>query len=187
MPIFDFLPALDNVPPEVVRAVDALKYNSLVVVMVGINRPRKIEQAAVYFPQEDVIFHRMVCFDYFGTNYVPEGCSSMVVEITAKESSDTWKMTNQQIADRVVDDLAREGLVEKREVVTTAVQRTKYAYPIYDLHREDNLDILNAWCQKEGIELCGRFAEFNYYNSDAVIRSAKTVAERMKSEAKQHA
>lgn len=187
MPIYDFIRAHENVPPEVVNAVDKLKYNSLLVVMVGLNRERRHEQVATYFPQQDVIFHRMVWFDYVGKNYAPPGCSSLVVEITAKEDSSTWAMTNDAVAARVVDDLQREGFLEKNEVVTTAVRRTKYAYPIYDLHREDNLEVLNAWCREEGIELCGRFAEFNYYNSDAVIRSAKTVSDRMKSEAKQHA
>lgn len=187
MPIFDFIKAMDDVPPDVVRAVDGLKYNSLIVVMVGINRPRQIEQVSSYFPQEDVIFHRCVYFDYFGSQYAPEGCSHFVVEITAKEQSATWQMMNEALAARVVDDLAREGFLEKNQVITTAVRRTKYAYPIYDLHREDNLEILNDWCRQVGIELCGRFAEFNYYNSDAVIRSAKTVSDRIKSEAKQHA
>jgi protoporphyrinogen oxidase len=187
MPIFDFIAAVENVPPEVVRAVDALNYNSLAVVMVGLNRPRQVDKITTYFPQEDIIFHRLLFFDYFGSSYVPEGCSSMMVEITARESSDTWAMTDKAIAERVIDDVAREGFLKKEEVMTSAVQRTKYAYPIYDLHREDNLEILNAWCKQEGIELCGRFAEFNYYNSDAVIRSAKTVSDRIKEETKQHA
>lgn len=187
MPIWDFIRALEDVPPEVVRAVNSLKYNSLYVVMVGLNRPRCQEQVATFFPQPDVIFHRLVWFDYCGKNYAPPGCSSMVVEITAKETSDLWAMAEEDVAKRVVDDLEREGFLEKREVVTTAVRRTKYAYPVYDLHREENLEILNAWCKEQGIELCGRFAEFNYLNSDAVIRSAKNCSERIKSEAKQHA
>lgn len=187
MPIFEFVKVVEDIPPEVRQAVENLKYNSLIVVMVGLNRPRRVEQAATYFPQPDVIFHRLIFFDYFGQNYVPDGCSSMVVEITGKEGSPTWQMGDQQVADRVVDDLCREGFLEKQEVISTAVKRTKYAYPIYDLHREKNLEILNSWCKQEGIELCGRFAEFEYYNSDAVIRSAKTVSDRIKNEATLHA
>ncbi len=183
MPIFEFVKTLENVPPEVLRAVDALLYNSLIVVMVGLNRPRRVEQVSSYFPQPDVIFHRLVFFDYFGSNYAPDGCSSMVVEITAKQTDSTWAMTDAEVAKRVTDDLVREGFIEQHEVITTAVRRTKYAYAIYDLHREDNLDIINAWCKEQGIELCGRFAEFVYYNSDAVIRSAKTVSERINQQA----
>lgn len=180
MPIYDLAASLENVPTEVVNAVSALQYNSLIVVMVGLNRPRREDMVTCFFPEKEIIFHRLVFFDYFGSNYAPEGCSSMVVEITGKENDQTFSMTDEQVAQRVIDDLTREGLIQKNEVVTTAVKRVKYAYPIYDLHREKNLEIVNAFCAEQKIELCGRFAEFNYLNSDAVIRSAKTVAARVR-------
>src|SRR6185437_852897 len=187
LPIFDFIACLEGVPDEVRRAVDSLQYNSLIVVMVGLNRPRKVDMTSTYFPQPDLIFHRVVFHDYFGSNYAPDGCSSMVCEITAKESSSLWKMTDDQVANEVIDGLEREGFLERKEVMTTSIKRTKYAYAIYDLDREKNLEIIYSWCKQEGIELCGRFAEFVYYNSDAVIRSAKTVAARINDEALQHA
>jgi protoporphyrinogen oxidase len=179
MPIFDFMRALKDVPAGVQRAVDDLKYNSLIVVLVGIGKPRNVNHQAVYFAQPDLLFHRLILFDYFGLNYVPDGCSSMVAEITAKEGDSTWSMTDKEVAAKVVDGLVQEGFISKKDVVTTDVLRTKYAYVIYDPNREKNLDIIYEYCKQEGIELCGRFSEFVYLNSDAVIRSAKTVAERI--------
>jgi len=179
MPIFDFIRVLKDVPRAVQRAVDDLKYNSLIVVLVGIGKPRKINHQAIYFAQPDLLFHRVILFDYFGLNYVPDGCSSMVAEITAKEGDNIWSMSDKEVAAQVVDGLEREGFLSKKDVVTTDVLRTKYAYVIYDPNREKNLDIIYEYCKKEGIELCGRFSEFVYYNSDAVIRSAKTVAARI--------
>ena len=46
------------------------------------------------------------------------------------------------------------------------------------LHDQDGqriMYIVHQYCQVQGLELCGRLAKFRYYNSDAVIRSAKTV------------
>jgi protoporphyrinogen oxidase len=179
MPIFDFIRALDGTPPEVQRAVDSLQYNSLIVVLVGLKKKSTIKGMGIYFPQEDLIFHRITCLDYFGENYVPPGCSSIQAEITAKESSALWAMSDAEVTREVVAGLTREGLIDAKDVITTTVRRTKYAYPIYDLHREKNLDIINAYCKSQGIELCGRFAEFIYYNSDGILRSSKTVAARM--------
>lgn len=179
MPIFDFIAALANVPPEVKIAVENLKFNSLIVVLVGLAKEGKQDRLGVYFPQPDLLFHRIVFFDYFGKSYVPDGCSSIVAEITAKEGDAVWSMNNSQIAAQVVNGLEKEGFLEKKDVVTTSVQRTKYAYVIHDLHREKNLQIIKDYCRHQNIELCGRFAEFEYYNSDAVIKSAKTVAARL--------
>ena len=182
MPIFDFFNALQDVPLEVKEAVNCLQYNSLFIVLIGLNRERRFEMTSTYFPQPDLIFHRVVFHDYFGKNYVPPGCSSMVAEITARENSALWATNDEQVIQQVIDGLHQEGFLKPDEVITTEIKRIKYAYPLYDLSREKNLEIINSWCKEQGIELCGRFAEFNYYNSDAVIRSAKTIAERINHE-----
>jgi protoporphyrinogen oxidase len=181
MPIFDFIRALEGTPPEVQRAVDLLQYNSLIVVLVGLKKKKSKlnDRLGLFFPQEDLIFHRITCLDYFGENYVPPGCSSIQAEITARQSSPLWAMKDADVAREVVAGLARETLIDEHDVITTTVRRTKYAYPIYDLHREKNMDIINSYCQDLGVELCGRFAEFVYYNSDGILRSSKTVAARM--------
>lgn len=88
-------------------------------------------------------------------------------------------MSNEELTQRVIEDLCREGFIEKTQVAATAVQRAKYAYPVYDLGRSKNLEIIKQYCRELDIELCGRFAEFHYDNSDQVIRSAKTVSERV--------
>lgn len=181
MPIFDFADALEGIPPGVRRAIDSLKYNSLIVVMVGVAKPKLTDQFAVYVPQGDLLFHRLCFYGYFGNAYVPEGASSVVAEITAKEGDEVWSMTDKEIAEKVIDGLAQEGFLEKKDVCLTDVQRTKYAYVIYDIDYQKNLGIVHDYFREQDIELCGRFAEFRYYNSDAVIRSAKTVAARLES------
>ena len=179
MPIFDFVAALERVPPEVGRAVDALKYNSLLVVLVGVAKPKLTDQFAVLVPQPDLPFHRLCFYGYYGPNYVPEGASSVVAEITAREGDELWSLSDEQIAFRVVEGLDREGFLNRKDVFLTDVRRIKYAYVIYDLGYEKNRRVVHDYCRAQGIELCGRFAQFQYDNSDAVIRSAKTVATRL--------
>jgi protoporphyrinogen oxidase len=179
MPIHDFVKVLKDVPPKVQRAIDDLNYNSLIVVMVGLNRESTVDKTSTYFPQEDLIFHRVVFFDYLGKNYVPPGCSSMVCEITSREDKRPWLLSDEEITEQVLEGLSREGFIKREEVITIAVQRTKYAYVLYDANREKNLAILYEWAKEEQIELCGRFAEFVYMNSDTVIRSAKNCYERL--------
>lgn len=179
MPIFDLLAALENVPEPVQKAVNGLVYNSLVVVMVGLSVPRKVDTVCVYFPQPEHLFHRLVFFDYFGQNYVPEDCSSMVAEITYKEGDQTSKMSDKEIADHVVGSLAKDGFLETDKVVTVDVKRIKYAYVVYDKERRDNLKTIFTYLQSLDIDVCGRFAEFEYYNSDQVIRSALNLAKKL--------
>jgi protoporphyrinogen oxidase len=179
MPIFDFVHALVEVPPAVQRAVDGLRYNSLIVVLVGTARPGVRDRLGVYVPQSDLPFHRINFFDYFGDHYVPSGCSSIVAEITTREGDQLSSLADSEITAKVIDGLAKERFIDKKEVIVTAVKRAKYAYPVYDLERQHHLDVIHSYCREEKIELCGRFAEFVYYNSDGVVRSAKTIAARL--------
>jgi protoporphyrinogen oxidase len=180
MPIFDFIRALEDVPPEVTRAVDGLQYNSMICVLVGLKKKKQeFNKLGLYFPQNDLIFHRISYLDYYGKNYTPPGCSSIQAEITARENSALWAMSDSEVTKEVVDGLAREQLIDASDVITTTVRRTKYAYPIYHLDREKNLEIIQAYCKEQGVELCGRFAEFIYYNSDGILRSSKTVSTRI--------
>jgi protoporphyrinogen oxidase len=103
----------------------------------------------------------------------------MVCEITSREHLKPWTMTDDQIVNEVIDGLEREGFIKREQVIKTAVERIKYAYVLYDQTREENLKIIYDWAKTEGIELCGRFAEFIYMNSDSVIRSAKNCSERL--------
>lgn len=179
MPIFELIKCLPDVPAEVRHACEKLVYNALSVVLIGLARPRKQELVSCFFPQADIIFHRLVFHDYFGKNYVPDGCSSMVCEITSRYGDEIWTMSDASLTNRVIDDLLREGFIEKSEIITTAVQRTRYAYPVYDLGRAKSIQLIKDYCSQLNIELCGRFAEFQYDNSDQVIRSAKNVSSRV--------
>jgi len=56
------------------------------------------------------------------------------------------------------------------EVVYAAVERQKYAYVIYDLSYLENIRVVMEFCDGIGIDLLGRFAEFEYLNMDGCIR-----------------
>lgn len=179
IPLFELFAALPNVPPNVKRAVDSLQYNSLIVVMVGISGNELRERFGVYIPAGDLLFHRLCFYGYFGDHYAPAGTSSIVAEITAREGDATWLLSDEQIVARTIDGLIKEGFINRKQILTTDIQRTRYAYVIYDLHRARNLDLIKNYCRELGIELCGRFAQFEYVNSDAVVRSAKSLADRL--------
>jgi len=58
------------------------------------------------------------------------------------------------------------------------VSRQKYAYVIYDLDYQQHIGVVRAFCREQGIDLVGRFAEFEYLNMDACIRHAWDYSER---------
>ena len=63
-----------------------------------------------------------------------------------------------------------EVIASADDVVYAAVERQRYAYVIYDLAYLENIRVIREFVEGTGIDLLGRFAEFEYLNMDGCIR-----------------
>lgn len=175
--LFDFINALKDVPEDVVNAVNNLKYNSLVTVMLGLDIPKSNNFSWLYIPDKDIKTHRVSFPSNYSEYVAPNGKSTVLVEITCSEDEQIWKQKEADIADEVIGDLHRLKIINKNTICYSKVKRSKYAYVIYDLDYTKKMQVINRYFRERGIELCGRFSEFKYLNMDACIRSAMNKAD----------
>jgi protoporphyrinogen oxidase len=178
LPIFDLADALDVLPAKIGNTVRKLKYNSLSVVMLGIDRPDKSGKFAVYYPQKDLLFHRVCFHSYMGVAYAPKGRSLVVAEITTNEGDGIHEMPDRELVERISRGLAKEGFINKKDVCATDVKRMKYGYVVHDLNYGENTKLIKDYFRSFGIPLCGRFAEFEYLNMDAVVKHSKNLSNK---------
>lgn len=171
IPLQALLPALDGVPSEVAEACRDLKYNSVACVCVGL-KGEVPPYSWVYVPQEELGPFNRISFPsgYSDTN-APEGCSSVLAEVTYRDGEPTASLTDDDLVASTLDGLMEMGVITSRDqVLTTSVERQKYAYVIYDLAYLKNIKIVREYCEGLGIDLVGRFSEFEYLNMDGCIR-----------------
>ena len=180
IPLFDLLDALEGIPKKTQDALNGLRYNSLITVMLGIDAEKLLDYTAVYFPDKEVLFHRLGFPKIFSPNNVPQGKSSIVAEITAQKKSSLWKMSDKEIEKKVIDDLDKLGLVKRKKICYSQVKRTKYAYVVYDKEYYKNIKVVKDFIRKQGIILCGRFSEFEYLNMDECVKRASRLAKEVK-------
>ncbi len=181
VPVFDLLSMLSEVPEEVKRAVDSLRYNSLIVALLGIRKSDIGNVTALYVPDPDCLAHRFCFNKYFSDDLVPAGCSSLIGEISVNPGDGVYEMSNDQVIEKLTWWLGKEGFINPEDVCETDVRRIKYAYPVYDLDYTTNTTIIRRWYEEVGIRPLGRFAEFIYINIDACIQNAKNLAEELNS------
>ena len=179
IPIFDLISYLDNIPQKVKKAFKGLKYNSLITVMLGIDQKKMPDFTAVYFPQPELLFHRIAFPANFSKNNVPKGKSSIVAEVSSRPNDKIWKMNNKKIINRVIQDLHKSRIINKKKVFYQKVMRSKYAYVIYDKNYLKHIKTIRDYIKKLGIKLCGRFAEFEYLNMDICIERGLKMAEKI--------
>jgi len=180
IPIYDLVEALAEAPDRVRDAVRRLRYNSLIVVLVGLARPNVSDKFAIYIPQRDVRFHRICFYSYFGASCAPPGTSSVVAEITANPGDGTWEMSDAALAADTVESLDRLGFIQAGDVCVTDVKRTQYAYVVQDLQHPENKAVVYDYVQELGLDTCGRFADLNYVNQDMALCNALTQANELR-------
>ncbi len=169
----------EEIPTEVVNAINNLHYNSLGVVLVGLNKIKHSDLTAIYVPDEESLAHRY-CFSAGFSEYLsPKGCSSIFAECTFPSNVSKETILSNKTVENIISWLSKEGFIDKSEVCETDVKYIKYAYPVYDLNYKKNVQIMYDYFDKIGIYLLGRFAEFVYINSDVCIGNAKKLAEKL--------
>ena len=168
-------------PAEVKNALNDLRYNRLITVLIGLDAPPKNDLTALYSPSMQVLPHRIGFQASFSVTCVPEGKSSILAEITCPvDQSEIWDSPNGEIINLVVKQLCDLGLIgTPKEVCFQALKRSPYAYVIYDLNHKKNMQVISKYFEEFGISLLGRFSRFEYLNMDACIRDAMTKADEL--------
>ena len=178
-PIHDAITCFDRVPDEVKDAVASLRYNTINVVFIAVNDESLMESSAVYIPDPTVVTHRLCYMGFFSKELVKPGTSSLIAEITTNPGDGVHELSDAAMTERTIADLDRVGLLDKRKVIVTDVTRRKYGYPVYDLNYHKNIKVVTDYFDAIDVPLCGRFAQFEYINSDECMRRAIALADRL--------
>ncbi|WXG44774.1 MAG: FAD-dependent oxidoreductase [Promethearchaeati archaeon SRVP18_Atabeyarchaeia-1] len=180
IPIHDLMNALKNggrkIPSEAQSAVDSLKYNSLLTVMIGVDKPKLNNLSWLYVPGQDALTHRVSFPSNFSPKASPEGKSSVMAEITCNYGEEIWRRKDEDLVDATISDLHKLKIINKEAVCFAKLKRSKYAYVISDLDFQRNMGTVERFARKTGIDLVGRFSEFRYMNMDACVRRAMDYA-----------
>jgi protoporphyrinogen oxidase len=178
-PIREAIGCFADVPREVIEAVQRLRYNALRLVFIAVNNESLMDKSAVYIPDPTVHPHRVCYMGFFSPNMVKPGTSSLVAEVTVRPGDDVDRMDNESYVDLIVGDLDRAGIIRKQDVIVRDTRRVEYAYPVYDRDYGKNTKIIRDYFNTLGIDQLGRFAEFDYINSDECIHRAMRLAEKL--------
>lgn len=180
MPIQALIEALDA-PKKVRAAADDLKYTSLVSVMLGLNAEKINDLSWLYIPEEASLPHRVSFPSNYSPYVAPKGKSSVLAEVTCMRGDATWKMKDEEIIARVTDDLHRLKIIDKKTVCFAAAKRSAYAYVVNDMNYAENLKTIRTYVSEAGVDLLGRFSEFEYLNMDACVEHAQTYVKGFRS------
>ncbi|MGD9936013.1 MAG: NAD(P)/FAD-dependent oxidoreductase [Methanoregulaceae archaeon] len=172
IPVQALLEALDGVPQAVRDAGERLVYNSVACIFIGLKGPVP-PYSWVYLAAPELGYANRISFpSNYSSGMAPPGCGSILAECTYRQDDPPASMSDQALIDHVVDHLEEMGVLKKEDVIYTGCARQPFAYVVYDIQYRESIRCVRTHIERQGIELVGRFAEFEYLNMDGCIRHA---------------
>lgn len=180
IPLHELLKIWPDAPAETRELATKLRYNSLINICIGSDTDPGHNYTALYVPDPELLFHRLSFPKAFGEKCVPPGGSSSMAEITANEGDGIWEMSDEALLERAIAEVEGIGFVDRKSIVYTRVVRFLYGYPVYDLEYRENVTKMRASVAATGLHLLGRFAQFDYINSDVCVERALALASELR-------
>jgi UDP-galactopyranose mutase len=166
-------------PSEIRRAAAELRHVSVRCVNLGIGRENLTEKHWIYYP-EDTVFHRVFVQGNASPYCNATGGFGLTCEITYSDAKPLPCQGEALIA-RCIEDCHRVGLFTANDPVWAAHEvDMPVAYVVYDHGRAQNVERLRTWLAEHDILLAGRYAEWEYYNSDHAFVAGRKAAERVR-------
>jgi UDP-galactopyranose mutase len=174
LPLSRIASLVPDLPPTVRDACAGLRYQGVYCLNLGIDRPAISDKHWVYFYEDGFPFHRLSFPANFSPHNVPEGKSSISMEIAF--SADR-PLDRDGALDRAVTGLRAAGILRDDDRIELVhAEEIVPAYVIYDLDHSRNLATIRAWLADCGIVLAGRFGEWQYFNMDHAMGSGRDAA-----------
>jgi protoporphyrinogen oxidase len=171
--LFKLLDASDDAKSHLQK----LKYNSIYIVLIQVKKDKVGDHHAIYIADKSIIFHRLFKLNSLGESYqLPNNHSTLMAEVTFRPGSYLASVPREEIIKQVVQGLVDSKMIEPDDVIETAIRYEHYAYVIYDLDHRRNVDFVLNYLKGRGIYSAGRFATFEYLNTDGVVEQTLKLA-----------
>jgi UDP-galactopyranose mutase len=166
-----------DTPDKMRHAAEKLRAVSVLNINIGVDRPGISDQHWIYFPEDRFIFSRVGFPMNFSSAVAPAGTSSAYIEITYPEGRkpDLEHAYRQSIAGLECCGILKTG----DRILTCNVIDIKYAYVVFDRHRQAHLQELTDYLETRNIFTAGRYGRWDYYSMEDSILSGKAAADRI--------
>lgn len=167
LPLPEVLKLINDVPTEVKNAGNQLRYTCGYQVSVGLKTKNIPPYLWWYIYDEDILSARVYSPSLKSSDNVPEGCSSLQLEIYCEQN----RYTREELLEKSVDKLIALDIIKKDDILFIDVRFEKYANVIFDHNIYKSREIVRDYLASIGIETIGRFGEWDYLWSDQSLLS----------------
>ncbi len=186
MPMRDLVRAIDAPIPETVQEVsEGLQYRDFITVGLLADRLKVhepdgglLKDTWIYVQEPDVLLGRLQIFNNWSPYLVADPSKVWIgLEYFCYETDELWKMTDEDLKNFAIAEVAKIGILNAEDVTDGHVVRVPKTYPAYfgTYHRFDELRGFTD--SFENLFLVGRNGMHKYNNQDHSMLTAMTAVD----------
>jgi protoporphyrinogen oxidase len=176
-PIASLASLVEDAPVGVVAAAGRLRHRAMVLLYLVVDAPRWTPFDAHYLPDAALVATRLSepkCYRDSADD--PAERTVLCVEVPCEVDDDVWCAEPDDLAARVVEELAAAGL-PPIPLVGAEVRRVPRLYPVYTHGYERDLALVEAWVDRlPRVVTFGRQGLFVADNTHHVLAMARDLA-----------
>lgn len=173
IPMPELIRIMDEVPEDIKENAKELKASKISIVSVGFNKENIPPYLWMYIYDEDILAARINSPSLKSKDNVPKGCSSMQFEIYHNPDAE---IDHEEIVQNVKNSLLKMKLCKEEDIAFMDYRLLPYGNVIFLKDMEQHRKAVKDYISKTGIQLIGRFGEWEYYWSDQSYMSGKNRA-----------
>lgn len=167
LPLPSFVKMLADVPEPVRDAAEKLRCTCGYQVSVGLKGKDIPPYLWWYIYDEDILPARVYSPSQKSPDNVPEGCSSLQMEIYCEKG----QYAEKELLDGSIGKLISLGIIREEDILFIDVRFEPYANVIFDHSIYQARSVVREYLQSVGVETIGRFGEWDYLWSDQSLMS----------------
>jgi len=168
-------------PPEVLAAVDAVKYRHMVLCVFGLDRASFTPNASLYFPEAEFPFTRIYEPKNRSVDMAPVDQTAIVVEWPCFDDDPVWSMPAAEVRGAVWKALQKFQAIDDGEVVSFGAYKLPFAYPVLEVGFADRIEGLVRYFRTfDNLHLTGRSSLFRYVHMHDLLRAGRDLVADLK-------
>ena len=160
LPLPEIIAMLDNVPQDVLNAVDDLHWTCGYQISLGFNKPDIAKYLWFYIYDEDILSSRVYSPNLKSADNVPEGCSSLQAEVFF--DCKTQIPSAETVLENTINKLQEMKVFKPEDLIVKDIRFEPYANITFVQSIYKNRQIILDYLASLNIESIGRFGKWDY-------------------------
>jgi len=170
IPLPEYSSLIKDIPDDVKKACENLKYTSAALVSIGLNKPDIPKHLWFYIYDEDILASRCYSPSIKSLDNVPKDCSSLQFEVYFSKDK-PLDLTNEELTSHIIEKSEQMKVFDKNDVIVEDCMVLEYGNVIFYHGMEEDRKVVLGYLEKNKIKTVGRFGKWEYLWSDQSLMS----------------